>query len=118
MRASARRRPLLDTPLGESAIVGIAIGGQPLNGSSPSPEIQFADFIHPAFDQIVSEAGAHGGTDRMATGRCRSSSATPFGGGVQRRVVSTRKSIEAFYAHVPGLKGGRAEHAGGRATGS
>src|SRR5437016_13897367 len=46
---------VLDTPLAESAIVGVAIGSA-LNGLVPVAEIQFADFIHPAFDQIVSEA--------------------------------------------------------------
>ena len=46
---------VLDTPLAESAIVGVAIGAA-LNGLIPIVEIQFADFIHPAFDQIVSEA--------------------------------------------------------------
>src|SRR5258708_32193153 len=46
---------VLDTPLAESAIVGGAIGAA-LNGLIPIAEIQFADFIHPAFDQIVSEA--------------------------------------------------------------
>src|SRR3979490_3338484 len=46
---------VLDTPLAESAIVGVAIGAA-LNGMIPIAEIQFADFIHPAFDRIVSEA--------------------------------------------------------------
>src|SRR3989337_4359901 len=45
----------IDTPLAESAIVGVAIGAS-LNGIVPIAEIQFADFIHPAMDQIVSEA--------------------------------------------------------------
>src|SRR3989442_12139406 len=47
---------VLDTPLAESGIVGIAIGAA-LNGLIPIAEIQFPDFIHPAFDQIVKEAG-------------------------------------------------------------
>ena len=46
---------VLDTPLAESCIVGVAIGAA-LNGLIPVAEIQFADFIHPAFDQLVSEA--------------------------------------------------------------
>src|SRR4030088_3810927 len=46
---------VLDTPLAESAIVGVAIGAA-MNGTIPVAEIQFAGFIHPAFDQIVSEA--------------------------------------------------------------
>src|SRR5258708_14627153 len=71
---------VLDMPLAESGIVGIAIGAA-LNGLIPIAEIQFADFIHPAFDQIVSEA---------ARTRYRSNGdwsvpiviRTPFGGGV------------------------------------
>src|SRR5262249_15545418 len=45
---------VMDTPLAEAAIVGVALGAS-LNGILPVAEIQFADFIHPAFDQIVSE---------------------------------------------------------------
>src|SRR6476619_3979745 len=45
---------VMDTPLAEAAIVGVALGAS-LNGILPIAEIQFADFIHPAFDQIVSE---------------------------------------------------------------
>src|SRR4030088_188868 len=92
---------VLDTPLAESAIVGVAIGAA-LNGLIPIAEIQFADFIHPAFDQIVSEA---------ARTRYRSNGdysvpiviRTPFGGGVHGGFYNCQ-SIEAFYAHVPGLK--------------
>src|SRR5438552_7200912 len=46
---------VLDTPLAESAIVRVAIGAA-LNGLIPIAQIQFADFIHPAFHQTVSEA--------------------------------------------------------------
>ena len=49
---------VIDTPLAESGIVGVAIG-MALRGLLPVAEIQFADFIHPAFDQIVSEAARH-----------------------------------------------------------
>jgi 2-oxoisovalerate dehydrogenase E1 component subunit beta len=92
---------VLDTPLAESAIVGVAIGAA-LNGMVPIAEIQFADFIHPAFDQIVSEA---------ARTRYRSNGdwgvpiviRAPFGGGVHGGLYHSQ-SIEAFYAHVPGVK--------------
>src|SRR3979411_2896627 len=92
---------VLDMPLAESGIVGVAIGAA-LNGLIPIAEIQFADFIHPAFDQIVSEA---------ARTRYRSNGdysvpmviRTPFGGGVHGGLYHSQ-SIEAFYAHVPGLK--------------
>ena len=92
---------VLDTPLAESAIVGVAIGAA-LNGLIPIAEIQFADFIHPAFDQIVSEA---------ARTRYRTNGdwsvpiviRAPFGGGVHGGLYHSQ-SIEAFYAHVPGVK--------------
>jgi 2-oxoisovalerate dehydrogenase E1 component beta subunit len=92
---------VLDTPLAESGIIGVAIGAA-LNGLIPIAEIQFADFIHPAFDQIVSEA---------ARTRYRSNGdwsvpiviRAPFGGGVHGGLYHSQ-SIEAFYAHVPGLK--------------
>ena len=92
---------VLDTPLAESGIVGVAIGAA-LNGLIPIAEIQFADFIHPAFDQIVSEA---------ARTRYRTNGdwsvpiviRTPFGGGVHGGLYHSQ-SIEAFYAHVPGIK--------------
>jgi len=92
---------VLDTPLAESCIVGVAIGSA-INGLVPVAEIQFADFIHPAFDQIVSEAA------RM---RYRSNGdftcpiviRAPWGGGVHGGLYHSQ-SVEAFYAHVPGLK--------------
>src|SRR6202158_1989404 len=92
---------VLDTPLAESAIVGVAIGAA-LNGLIPIAEIQFADFIHPAFDQIVSEAAR----TRYRTNGDYSVPIvirTPFGGGVHGGLYHSQ-SIEAFYAHVPGLK--------------
>jgi 2-oxoisovalerate dehydrogenase E1 component beta subunit len=92
---------VIDTPLAESSIVGLAIG-MSLHGLLPVAEIQFADFIHPAFDQIVSEA---------ARIRYRSDGdfgvplviRAPYGGGVHGALYHSQ-SIEAFYGHVPGLK--------------
>src|SRR6266542_3537288 len=92
---------VLDTPLAESSIVGVAIG-MALHGLLPVAEIQFADFIHPAFDQLVSEA---------ARIRYRSNGdfgvpmvvRAPWGGGVHGALYHSQ-SIEAFYGHVPGLK--------------
>jgi 2-oxoisovalerate dehydrogenase E1 component beta subunit len=91
---------VFDTPLSESLIAGAAIGAA-VNGLRPVPEIQFADFIFPAFNQIVSEAA------RM---RYRSNGAfsvpmtlrAPYGGGVHGALYHSQ-SVEAFFAHVPGL---------------
>lgn len=92
---------VIDTPLAEAGIVGVAIG-MALHGLLPVAEIEFADFIHPAFDQIVSEAA------RM---RYRSNGEfglplvirTPWGGGIHGALYHSQ-SVEAFYGHVPGLK--------------
>ncbi len=92
---------VIDTPLAESGIIGIAIG-MALHGLLPVAEIQFADFIHPAFDQVVSEA---------ARIRYRSNGdfgvpmviRTPYGGGIHGALYHSQ-SIEAFYAHIPGIK--------------
>ncbi|MGE5226994.1 MAG: alpha-ketoacid dehydrogenase subunit beta [Planctomycetaceae bacterium] len=92
---------VIDTPLAESGIVGVAIG-MALHGLLPVAEIEFADFIHPAFDQIVSEAA------RM---RYRTNGdygvpmviRAPCGGGIHGALYHSQ-SIESFYAHVPGLK--------------
>jgi 2-oxoisovalerate dehydrogenase E1 component beta subunit len=92
---------VIDTPLAENAIVGIAVG-MALDGLRPVAEIEFADFIHPAFDQIVSE---------VARMRYRTNGdwglplviRAPWGGGVHGALYHSQ-SIESFYAHVPGLK--------------
>src|SRR5207237_6220120 len=92
---------VLDTPLAESAIVGVAIGAA-LNGLIPVAEIQFADFIHPAFDQIVSEAARLRYRSNGAFG-CPLVVRTPCGGGIHGALYHSQ-SIEGYYAHVPGLK--------------
>ncbi len=71
-------------------------------GKRPMPEIQFADYIHPAFDQIVSEVSkvhyrSNGEWNVPMVIR------TPFGGGIHGALYHSQ-SIEAFYTHVPGLK--------------
>jgi 2-oxoisovalerate dehydrogenase E1 component beta subunit len=92
---------VIDTPLAESSIVGVAIG-MALRGLFPVAEIQFADFIHPAFDQLVSEAAriryrSAGDFDCPLVVRA------PWGGGVHGALYHSQ-SIESFYGHVPGLK--------------
>jgi len=92
---------VIDAPLAESGIVGIALG-MALHGLIPVAEIEFADFIHPAFDQIVSE---------VARMRYRTNDdfglpmviRVPWGGGIHGALYHSQ-SIEAFYGHVPGLK--------------
>lgn len=92
---------VLDTPLAESAIAGVAIGAA-MVGMRPIAEIQFADFIMPAVNQIVSEA---------AKIRYRSNNdwdcplvvRAPFGGGIHGALYHSQ-SVEALFANTPGLK--------------
>jgi 2-oxoisovalerate dehydrogenase E1 component beta subunit len=92
---------VLDTPLDETLIAGVSIG-MAIDGLLPVAEMQFADFIFPAFNQIIQEA---------ARIRYRSNNdfgvpmviRTPYGGGVHGALYHSQ-SIEAFFAHVPGLK--------------
>ena len=95
------RQRVLDTPLAEASIVGIAIGAA-MAGMRPVAEIQFADFIYPAFNQIVGEAAKI--RYRSAGGNsCPLVIRTPYGGGV-RGALSHSVSVEALFYHVPGLK--------------
>lgn len=92
---------VLDTPLAESSIVGIGVG-LALAGQRPICEIQFADFIHSAYDQIASEATrihyrSNGDFGVPMVIRA------PWGGGVHGALYHSQ-SIEATYAHLPGLK--------------
>lgn len=92
---------VLDTPLAESAIVGMGIG-LALAGLRPICEIQFADFIHSAYDQIASEAARlHYRTAGEVT--VPLVIRAPWGGGVHGALYHSQ-AIEATYAHVPGLK--------------
>ncbi|MEO6991034.1 MAG: alpha-ketoacid dehydrogenase subunit beta [Candidatus Baltobacteraceae bacterium] len=92
---------ILDTPLAEASIVGVAVG-MAMEGLRPIAEIQFADFIYPAFNQIVGEAAK---TRYRSNGdyTCPLVIRTPYGGGV-RGALSHSVSIEALFYHVPGLK--------------
>jgi 2-oxoisovalerate dehydrogenase E1 component beta subunit len=92
---------VIDTPLTESQIVGTAIGAA-LNGLRPVAEIQFADFIFPAFNQIVSEAARMRYRTNNGLG-CPITIRAPYGGGVHGALYHSQ-SVEAFFTHVPGLK--------------
>ncbi len=91
---------VMDTPLAEAGILGMAIG-MALNGLRPVAEIQFADFIYPAFDQIVSE---------LAKFRYRSAGQfpapvvirAPSGGGIGGGLYHSQ-SPEAYFVHTAGL---------------
>jgi len=92
---------VIDTPLAESSIAGIAIG-MAVNGLLPIAEFQFADFIHPAFNQIVSEAARMRYRSNNAFG-CPVVFRAPYGGSHGTALYHSQ-SIETYYAHVPGLK--------------
>ena len=94
-------RRIIDTPIAEASIVGIAIG-MAMEGLRPIAEIQFADFIYPSFNQIVGEAAK---TRYRSNGEytCPMVIRTPYGGGV-RGALSHSVSVEALFYHVPGLK--------------
>lgn len=91
---------VIDTPLSEGGIVGMAIG-MALNGLRPMAEIQFSDFIYPAFDQITNE---------LAKFRYRSAGQfpapvvirTPAGGGIKGGHYHSQ-SPEAYFIHTAGL---------------
>jgi len=92
---------VLDTPLSESMIVGVSIGAA-IAGLRPVPEIQFADFIFPAFNQILSEAARMRFRSNGAFA-CPMTLRAPYGGGVHGALYHSQ-SVEAFFAHIPGLK--------------
>jgi 2-oxoisovalerate dehydrogenase E1 component beta subunit len=92
---------VMDTPLAEGGIVGTAVG-MALYGLRPVPEIQFADFIFPAFDQIVNEVAKY----RYRSGgqfSCPMVIRTPYGGGIRGGHYHSQ-SPETHFVHTAGLK--------------
>ena len=92
---------VVDTPLSEGGILGTAIG-MALYGLLPVPEIQFADFIYPGYDQIVSELAKmrwRSGGEYSAKMVVR----TPVGGGIRGGLYHSQ-SPESLFIHVAGLK--------------
>lgn len=92
---------VIDTPLAEGGIIGTAIG-MALYGLRPVPEIQFSDFIFPAFDQIVSEAAKfryRSGGEYTVPMVIR----TPVGGGIRGGHYHSQ-SPESLFIHTAGLK--------------
>jgi 2-oxoisovalerate dehydrogenase E1 component beta subunit len=92
---------IVDAPLAELSIVAVGIGAA-LADLRPICEIQFADFIHPAFNQIVNEAAKMYYRSNGAW-RVPLVIRSPYGGGISGALYHSQ-SVEAFFAHVPGLK--------------
>ena len=92
---------VFDTPISECGIIGVAVG-MGAYGLRPVPEIQFADYIYPGLDQLISEAARlryRSATDYIAPMTVRS----PFGGGIFGGQTHSQ-SPEAIFTHVSGLK--------------
>ncbi|OGN72162.1 MAG: 2-oxoisovalerate dehydrogenase [Chloroflexi bacterium GWB2_49_20] len=92
---------VMDSPLAEASIIGVGIGAA-LYGMRPICEIQFADFIHPAFNQIINEAAKmcyRSNGDWTVPMVIRA----PYGGGIGGGLYHSQ-SLEAFFTHTPGLK--------------
>lgn len=92
---------VVDSPLAELSIVGVGIGAA-MTDLLPICEIQFADFIHPAMNQIMNEAARmyyrSGGTWNVPM-----TIRAPYGGGIGGGLYHSQ-SVEALFAHTPGLK--------------
>jgi 2-oxoisovalerate dehydrogenase E1 component beta subunit len=91
----------LDTPLAEASIMGIALGAA-FRGMRPIPEVEFADFLWPAVNQLIGEAartcyGTNGKLNAPMTIRI------PYGGGIRGGLFHSQ-NVEAYFFHTPGLK--------------
>jgi 2-oxoisovalerate dehydrogenase E1 component beta subunit len=91
-----------NTPLVEQGVIGFA-NGLAAQGSTPIAEIQFADYIFPAFDQIVNESAKfrYRSGNEFDVGKL--TIRTPYGGGIAGGLYHSQ-SPEAYFAHTPGLK--------------
>lgn len=92
---------VMDSPLAESGVIGTSIG-MSINGLKPVVEIQFSGFIYPGFEQIIS----HASRMRLRTrGKltCPLVIRAPCSGQVHAPEHHS-ESMEALYAHIPGLK--------------
>ena len=101
LQARFGKERVFDTPLSEASIVGAAVG-MAARGLRPVAEIQFADYMGPGFDQIISQAAKL----RYRSGgqfTCPLVIRTPSGGGVKGGHHHSQ-SPESYYTHTPGLK--------------
>lgn len=92
---------VMDTPLAESGILGLA-AGMAVNGLRPVPEIQFLDFLYPGFDELINEIAKI----RYRSGggfTCPLVMRSPYGGGIRGGHYHSQ-STETFFTHTPGLK--------------
>lgn len=92
---------VIDTPLAESGIIGVSIG-MAVAGLRPVPEIQFSGFLYMAFAQLVNHAARIRSRSRGSF-TCPLVIRTPYGGGI-RALEHHSESMEAVFAHVPGIK--------------
>lgn len=102
LRDKYGKERVFNTPICEQAIVGFAIG-LAAAGGTPIAEIQFADYIFPAFDQLVNEAAKF----RYRSGNqfdCGRMTVRAPCGAVGHGALYHSQSVEAFFAHCPGLK--------------
>lgn len=101
LQAKYGKTRVFDTPISECGIIGVAVG-MGAYGLRPVPEIQFADYIYPGLDQLVSEAARlrfRSAGEFIAPMTVRS----PFGGGIFGGQTHSQ-SPEALFTHVAGLK--------------
>ena len=101
LQAQFGEKRVIDMPLTEAGVIGSAYG-MSVVGMIPVAEIQFADYIFPAFDQIVSEVAKlryRSGGD----GACPMVIRTPYGGGIRGGTYHSQ-SPEAYFTHTPGIK--------------
>ena len=94
-------RRVIDTPLAEASIMGIALGAA-FRGLHPVPEVEFADFVWPSVNQLIGEAarvcyGTDGNLTAPMTIRI------PYGGGIRGGLYHSQ-NVEAYFFHTPGLK--------------
>jgi len=92
---------VLDTPLAESSIMGIALGAA-FRGLRPIPEVEFADFVWPTVNQLIGEAartcyGTNGAVPVPLVVRI------PYGGGIRGGLFHSQ-NVETHFFHTPGLK--------------
>lgn len=95
------RERVMDTPIAESAIVGMAVG-MAIAELRPVAEIQFMGFLYPAFDQIINHAGRMRNRSRGRFG-CPLVIRVPYGGGI-RPPEHHSESTEAMLVHMPGIQ--------------